>query len=66
MKITNEEDFVAKMAAKRKELRLSIRALGASSGIPKSTLSLIERGERSISLDNAIKIAKALDIEVNI
>ncbi len=66
MKISNEQDFVAKMAAKRKELRLSIRALGTASGIPKSTLSLIERGERSISLDNAIKIAKALDFEVNI
>ena len=54
------------MAARRKELRISIRSLESVSGVPKSTLSMIERGEMGISLNNAIKIANALRIEMHI
>ena len=66
MKITNESEFAVIMAARRKELRMSIRSLEAVSGVPKSTLSKIERGEMAVSLNNAIKIANALRIEMHI
>ena len=66
MKITNESEFAVIMAARRKELRISIRSLETVSGVPKSTLSMIERGEMGISLNNAIKIANALRIDMHL
>ena len=66
MKITDESSFAQIMAARRKELRIPLRSLSESSGVPKSTLSLIERGEMAVSLNNAIKIANALGIEMHI
>lgn len=66
MKITDESSFANVMATRRKELRMSLRSLSDSSGVPKSTLSMIERGEMAVSLNNAIKIANALGIEMHI
>lgn len=65
MKIIDESSFAQIMAAKRKELKISLRSLANTSGVPKSTLSLIERGKRGASLENAIKIANALRIEIH-
>lgn len=65
MKITNESEFAVIIAARRKEIKMTLRALSEAAGVPKSTLSLIERGKRGASLDNAIKIANALGIEMH-
>lgn len=46
--------------ARRKSVGLSQEALAADSGIDRSHMGKIERGERNVTLLNVIKIADAL------
>lgn len=49
----------------RKEKQISLEELSKLSGISKSHLSYIERQEKEPSLTILIKIAKALNIDIN-
>ncbi|WP_262032594.1 helix-turn-helix domain-containing protein [Microvirga sp. Mcv34] len=49
---------------RRKELKLSLRELSRLSGIAASTISRVENGRFSPTLDNAVRLATALRIEL--
>ncbi|MFS0755124.1 helix-turn-helix transcriptional regulator [Noviherbaspirillum sp. 1P10PC] len=46
---------------KRKEIGMSQEALAAISGVERSNMGKIERGENNLSILNLIRIAEALD-----
>ncbi len=51
----------------REKRRLTVRALSALSGVPQSTLSLVENGKRpgaGLSLDTAKKLCWALGVGI--
>ena len=51
-----------RMRLRRKELGLSLRALGAKTDLSAAFLSQVERGTTNPSLDSLRRIAKALDV----
>ena len=51
-----------KLRARRKELGLSLRELGAKANLSAAFLSQVERGITNPSLDSLRRIAKALDV----
>lgn len=48
----------------RKAKKMKLREVSAATGLTIQALSLYERGERGLSLTNAILIAKALGVSV--
>jgi transcriptional regulator with XRE-family HTH domain len=63
-----EPDSIGKRLKELREKRnLSVRALAKRSGVPQSTLSLIERGKRQgsgLSLETAKKLCWALGVGI--
>lgn len=57
-------DFARKIHQHRHMLKLSLREISRRSGIAASTISRIENGLYSPTLDNALKLATALGIEL--
>ncbi len=57
--------FGARVRARRLELGLSQEALAAESGLHRTYLGAIERGERNVSLINIVRIAKALKTDIS-
>lgn len=55
--------FAANLRRQRKAKGLSQEALADIAGLDRSFVGQVERGERSISLKNIVKLAKALGIE---
>lgn len=51
----------AAVRARRKELGISQEALAAISGVERSNMGKIERGENNLSVLNLVRIADALD-----
>jgi transcriptional regulator with XRE-family HTH domain len=47
----------------RREVGMSQEELGFKSGLHRTYVGSIERGEQSISVDNVYKLAKALTVE---
>jgi transcriptional regulator with XRE-family HTH domain len=56
--------FGKRLAAVRKELGWSQEGLATESGIGRSYLSGVERGQRNIALVNICKLAKTLNIQI--
>lgn len=56
-----KREFGERVRDTRLELQLSLDALAQRSGVSRAALSKIERGERTTSLGNAVRIAEALD-----
>ncbi len=52
----------ARVRAARAVLGVSQQTLAGSIGLPRSTLGRIERGERPLTFDEAVRIAESLDI----
>lgn len=48
----------------RKAKKMKLREVSAATGLTIQALSLYERGERGLSLNNAILIAKALGVSL--
>jgi len=51
----------AAIRAKRKELGVSQEELAISSGVERSNMGKIERGENNLSVLNLVRVAEALD-----
>lgn len=56
--------FGAAVRRQRLELGLSQEELAERSGLHRTYVSDVERGERNVSLDNIGKIANALDVPI--
>lgn len=50
---------------KRREINISQEKLAERSGLHRTYVGAIERGERNVSLENMQRIAKALDLQVS-
>ena len=58
------EEFGKNIRKYRLEKKLSQEKLAEIAGLHRTYISDIERGKRSISLDNIEKVANALEVEV--
>lgn len=61
LNVTTRE-FGARIRARREELGLSQEAAALRCGIHWTQLGKVERGQRSVRLENIIKIASGLDV----
>lgn len=59
-----EPTFARKIYQQRKEMRLSLREIARITGIAASTISRLENGRRSPTLDIATKLAMALNLDL--
>ena len=57
-----ETNVTSKIRAARKKRGISQRDLARTLGMAQSTLSRLERGERRVSVDQLIEIARALGV----
>lgn len=57
-------DFGEMVRRKRKELGISQEELAEKSGMHRTYIGMVERGEKSISLLKIINLAKALEIHI--
>jgi len=59
----NWQSLIEEAIKRRKEQRLTQEQLAVLAGVSKPTLNAFEQGKTSITLENAIKIFKALGLE---
>ncbi len=62
-KTTAKIKFGNQLRRVRTEAGLSQEALGFKSGLHRTYIGAIERGEQSVSVDNVYKLAKALKVK---
>jgi len=63
MKTKAKKDFGERLRDIRKAKGISQEKLGDLSGLHRTYIGAIERGEQNVSVDNIAKIAKALKIK---
>ena len=61
---TIQNSFGSKVRSLRKSIGVSQEVLAEKSGLDRSYVGGVERGERNISLGNIEKIALALEVEI--
>jgi plasmid maintenance system antidote protein VapI len=66
MKLYNDDTLVSYLKKVMKEEKISQRKFAKMSGVPRSTVQRIVTGENKLTLDNAIKIAKALGMKIEL
>ncbi len=58
--LSARESFAKHLREKRKTKKMSQEELAAKSGLHRTYISAVERGERNISIDNMERLASAL------
>lgn len=56
--------FATRMKERRTELGMSQEKLAESTGLHRTYVGSVERGERNVSIDNMERIAEALDVSL--
>ncbi len=56
--------FATRMKERRTELGMSQEKLAESTGLHRTYVGSVERGERNVSIDNMERIAEALDMSL--
>jgi HTH-type transcriptional regulator / antitoxin HipB len=62
--VRSAEDLARLVRARRVELGLTQEALAGVTGIDRAVLSVLERGQRSMSLDTALRLVQALGMDI--
>jgi len=62
MASTPEEEFGNEVRLLRRRLGLSQEALAGKCGLHRTYIGSVERGERNVSLQNIVRIARALGV----
>ncbi len=62
--MVSESNIGARIKQRRKQLKLSLRALASQTDLTASFLSQVERGKANASIDSLRKIASALDVSM--
>ena len=62
--VRSPEDLAQLMRARRRELGLTQEALAGVTGLDRAVLSLLERGERRMSLDVTLRLVQALGMDI--
>jgi transcriptional regulator with XRE-family HTH domain len=55
----------AAFAARRRELGLSLEEVAERAGMHRTSLGLVERNKRSLTIDSAARVATALDLRLS-
>jgi transcriptional regulator with XRE-family HTH domain len=55
----------AAFAARRRELGLSLEVVASRAGMHRTSLGLVERNKRSLTIDSAARVAAALDLRLS-
>lgn len=63
-KVMDRAELGARIRAKRTELGLTVREVGAKAGVDFSYVSYVERGQRNVSFDKLSRITSALGIDI--
>lgn len=64
MKLYNDDTLVSYLKKVTEEEKISQRKFAKMSGVPRSTVQRIAAGTNKLTLENAIKIAKGLGMEI--
>jgi DNA-binding XRE family transcriptional regulator len=64
--IRSTKDLAQLVRARRRELGLTQEALAGVTGLDRALLSLLERGERRMSLETALRLAQALGMDIEV
>ena len=62
--IRTPQDLARLVRARRYELGLSQEALAHATGLDRTVLSVLERGERAMSLKVALRLAETLGMDI--
>jgi transcriptional regulator with XRE-family HTH domain len=64
--VKSTRDLAQLVRARRHELGLSQEALSGITDIDRAFLSLLERGERGMSIDTAVRLLQALGMDIEV
>jgi DNA-binding XRE family transcriptional regulator len=62
--VRNPQDLARLVRARRRELGLTQDALAGVTGLDRAVLSVLERGERRMSLEVALRLVQALGMDI--
>jgi DNA-binding XRE family transcriptional regulator len=65
-KVANKRIAIRRLKELREEENISQTTLAKKSGLPRTTISMIETGKRNVSISKLIQIANALDRDLEI
>ncbi len=64
--VRSARDLGALVRARRSELGISQEDLSGITGLDRAFISLVERGERGMSIDSAVRLVQALGMDIEI
>lgn len=65
-KVANKRIAIRRLKELREQIDITQETLAKKSGLPRTTISMIETGKRNVSISKLIQIANALDRDLEI